>query len=210
MGQKQEITAYKGFDENFRCRGFQYEVGKTYTHEGKVRACESGFHSCENPLDVLNYYSLIDSRFAVVKACGEISKDGDTKIASATITIEAELKLPEFIKAAVNWIMSTCKAGDDVQSASGDSSKLAASGNYSKLAASGYFSKLAASGDSSIAVSSGLRTIAKAGKDGCIVLTRWVDSENRYRASVGYVGEGLDQDQWYGLDEAGNFVKVEV
>ena len=203
------ITAYKGFDQNLQCRGYQFEIGKTFTHEGEVKACSSGFHSCENPLDVLNYYPL-NSRFAVVKAGGKISKHEDeSKIASATITLEAELKLPEFIKAAIDWMMAACKTGDGAQAASGDSSQLAASGYSSQLAASGDSSQLAASGDSSIAMAAATNCIAKAGKDGCIALTRWVESEKRYRVSVGYVGEGLDADTWYQLDSEGNFVKVE-
>ena len=149
-----EIIAYKGFDKDLSCRGYAYEVGKAYEHDGTVSVCNAGFHACENPLDVLNYYDLFDSRFAVVKASGEISKnsDGDSKIASGKITIEAELKLPEFIGAAVDWMLTNVKGAKNV--ASGDYSNLAASGDYSNLAASGYGSNLAASGyDSKLAAS---------------------------------------------------------
>ena len=192
------IIAYKGFDQNMQCRGFQFEVGKAYEHEGEVKVCDAGFHACENPLDVLDYYPL-DSRFAIVKASGQISRDGN-KIAAASVMIEAELKLPDFIAASINYIKAACNfASKPVDAASGDSSKLAASGDYSKLAASG---------KSSIAISAGIESRAKAGELGCIVLTRWVESEKRNRVSVGYVGEGLKADTWYELDDAGNFVEA--
>jgi hypothetical protein len=147
--------AYKAFDKNLACRNFQYEVGKTYEHPGRVAICSAGFHSCENPFDVLNYYDLIDSRFCIVRASGEIARHSDDgKMASAKLTVEAELKLPDFISKCITYLLKTAK-GENVQAASGDSSKLAASGYYSQLAASGDSSQLAASGDSSQLAASG-------------------------------------------------------
>ena len=205
---------YKGFDENLKCRDFQFEIGKTYFHDGLVRVCESGFHACENPWDVLRYYPLTDSRYCVVEQSGEIHRHGgDSKIASASITISTELKLPEFVKTCVNWLIKACSADAEVASgnhshlaASGNHSQLAASGNYSRLAASGNYSRLAASGDGSLVMGSyGSR--AKAAQNGAIALAWW--DGTRPRIAVGYVGEELKADTWYRLDDKGNFVEVE-
>ena len=98
------IHAFKGFDKNLRCRGFQFEVGKTYEHDGPVRVCESGFHACENPLDVWNYYNITNSRFCRVVLSGDTDRDGeDSKIAARRIEIGPELTLPEYIDAIVRW-----------------------------------------------------------------------------------------------------------
>ena len=220
---------YKGFDENLKCRDFQFEIGKTYFHDGLVRVCESGFHACENPWDVLSYYPIIDSRFCVVEQSGEIrTHDDDSKVASASITISVELKLPEFVKACVDWLIKGCSAGTEAASgaysqlaASGNDSRLAASGNgsqlaasgydsrlaasgaYSQLAASGYGSRLAASGNGSL-VMGAYNSRAKAGPNGAVALA-WHDG-TRPRIAVGYVGEGLEADTWYRLDDNGAFV----
>ena len=184
---------YKGFDENLKCRDFQFEIGKTYFHDGLVRVCESGFHACENPWDVLSYYPIIDSRFCVVEQSGEIrTHDDDSKVASASITISVELKLPEFVKACVDWLIKGCSAGTE-----------AASGAYSQLAASGYGSQLAASGNDSL-VMGAYNSRAKAGPNGAVALA-WHDG-TRPRIAVGYVGEGLEADTWYRLDDNGAFV----
>jgi len=154
------IAAFKAFGPNWKCRGHQFEVGKTYTHDGDVTACESGYHSCENPLDVLNYYDLTTSKFAEVEASGKISRhEGDSKFASASIKIKAELTLSAFIGAAVKWVIGNAskdsKAGDRVKAASGHYAQLAASGHSAQLAASGDSAQLAASGDSAQLAASG-------------------------------------------------------
>ncbi|EOZ3196020.1 hypothetical protein ACQL2C_004489, partial [Yersinia enterocolitica] len=105
---KETVITFKGFDQKLQCRDYQFEIGKTFTHEGKVEACGSGFHACEAPFDVFGYYSPASSRYAVTESFGTIDReeDGDTKIASASITITAELALPQFIQRGIDWIWS--------------------------------------------------------------------------------------------------------
>ena len=89
------IIAFKGFDKDLKCRGYQFEIGKTYTHDGDVAICESGFHACTDPIDVWGYYGPGNSRFAVVEMSGAFARHvDDSKLASASITIKAELSLP--------------------------------------------------------------------------------------------------------------------
>ncbi|QJT69884.1 putative ADP-ribosyltransferase [Acinetobacter phage fEg-Aba01] len=105
------ITSYKGFDKNLQCRGFQYEIGKTFKHKGKVKACGSGFHACEYPLDVFGYYAPGElNRFAVVEQSGDLSRgNDDTKVASKSITIKAEVDIPFLVKAAIEYTTSRCE-----------------------------------------------------------------------------------------------------
>ena len=214
------IRAYKAFDKNLQCRGFQFEVGKTYEHDGQVKACESGFHACENPLDVWSYYP-IDSRYAVVELGGDVSRhDDDSKIAAARITISAEIALPQIISDGVAYLTGLCKdafalkpgadasGGGSKLAASGNYSQLAASGNYSKLAASGYGSQLAASGDGSVCMAASPGSTARAGAGGAIALT-YHDGE-RYRIAVAYVGEGgIEPNVNYRVTDAGEFVEAQ-
>ena len=107
------IVSYKGFDKDLKCRGFQYEVGKEY-EEPKAKACESGFHACEQPLDVFNYYHPKDgSRFCVVEQAGEISKENaDSKVASSKIKIGAEIGIPGLVKAQIEYVKSRCNTNE--------------------------------------------------------------------------------------------------
>ena len=166
------MKGYKAFNKDMTCRGFQYEEGKTY-EESKAECCESGFHFCENPLDVLKYYNLCESEFAEVEVLGEVHKrsesneSNDTKAATTKIKIGAKIGLPGLIKASFEYLWEKCYTNKDenVQAASGYGSQLAASGDDSQLAASGDCSKLAASGDcSQLAASGNGSQLAASGK----------------------------------------------
>ena len=150
--ENKEIIAYKGFNQDWTCLGYQYEVGKTYEHRGDVKACNSGFHACEYPLDVLSYYSPAVSKFAVVKMSGETSKDSDdTKIASAKITIETEINLPEMVKKAVKWIKGKVDW---------DAAKISNTGYQSAATNTGYQSAATNTGNQSAATNTGDQSAA--------------------------------------------------
>jgi len=106
-----EITSIKGFNRDWTCRGFQFEVGSTYEIEGEAVACERGFHAIEgHPLEVFAYYAPGVSRYAVTKQGGSLSRPGgDSKVASTRITIEAEIGIPDIVKRAVDWVISRAK-----------------------------------------------------------------------------------------------------
>jgi len=123
--------AYKGFDSNLQCRGFQYEIGKTYKHDGDVVRCaEGGFHSCENPLDIFSYYPPT-SRFAVVSYGGDVDRevDGDTKIASGEITIKSEITLQDLVSRGVDWILNQVDSDNQNSTNTGDYSAATNTGN---------------------------------------------------------------------------------
>jgi hypothetical protein len=174
------IKSYKAFDENMRCRGFQYEVGKEYDMNGDIQCCKRGFHACESPMEVWDYYDMLTSRFAEVEQSGKISTEADsTKICSSHITIKAELKLADIINIGVEWLKdltapSKVKADDaelndnGVRGAqigsSGDSAKIGSSGYSAKIGSSGYSAKIGSSGYSAKIGSSG--DYAKIGSSG--------------------------------------------
>ena len=182
-----KIKAYKAFDKELKCRRFQFEIGKSY-HEEYVSICESGFHSCENPFDVLNYYNLTECRFAEVDVFGKIEKHkDDSKIASSDITIVRELTLSEFISVVWDYIYNNSKDG-------------VASGIRSQLAASGDWSKLEITGQNSVAANIGVGGKIKASKGTWITLAEYDDNNICvYVKSAKVDGELIKADVWYML-----------
>ena len=185
--EEKKITAYKGFDENLCCRGFQYEIGKEYEQEGEIECCRSGFHACTNPFDVLNYYNANGkNRFCEVEQIGIVKTDGDdTKQSSSKIKIKAEIGMTGLFKAGVEWIKEKTDpvpvieethgkgndpSGDYAQIGSiGDYVKISSSGYSAKIGSSGYYAKIGSSGGSAQIGSSGDYTkIDSTGEDSII------------------------------------------
>lgn len=135
---------YKGMDKGMKCRGFQYEVGKEYETD-KAVACECGFHACEYPLDVFNYYPPAGSRFFEVEQSGELSKnDDDSKVASTKIKIGAELNIAGLVEAAIQYTKERCH--DEGETATGYQGAASATGDYGAASATGKSSVAMASG----------------------------------------------------------------
>ena len=150
-------TYYKGFDKDFRCRGHQFEVGRTYTVTGDVRVCRNGFHVCEKPVDVLNYYPLVGSRFATVEINGDTDKtDDDSKLAARSITVTGEIGLRDFIRVVVDSIVS-----DRAPAATtGFHAPAATTGDYAPAATTGRNAPAATTGRNAPAATTGFHAPA--------------------------------------------------
>ncbi|OKS15584.1 hypothetical protein BH605_19260 [Pseudomonas aeruginosa] len=211
------VTAYKGFKQDLTCRGYQFEIGGTYKHEGEVEACASGFHSCEYPLDVFGYYAPGDSRFAIVKASGQLSRhDDDSKIASATLVVEAEISMPTMISRAIDWIMARLDNSveqtvvGDTASNTGNRSAASNTGNRSAASNTGDYSAAEVSGKESVAASLGIEGRARASAGSAIVLCHRDDEGRLIHIRASKVGEnGVKLDTWYQLSAEGEFVEFD-
>ena len=145
------MRAYKGFNPDLTCRGFQYVEGETYETDRAV-LCETGFHACPLPLDTLRYYPLASSVFHEVEVAADAEGDGD-KIVSRTIKIGAKIGLDDVIGAHIDLLRERDAALEAV--GSGYESTAATSGYKSTAATSGYKSTAATSGYESTAATSG-------------------------------------------------------
>ncbi|ECO2276477.1 hypothetical protein DBR69_05790 [Salmonella enterica subsp. enterica serovar Newport] len=198
-----EIVTFKGFNKDLTCRDFQFAIGETFHHDGKVEACGSGFHACECPFDVFSYYPPAESRYAETISFGVIDREeeGDTKIASASITIKSELTLPQFIQRGIEWIWSKIDKSLEQQ---------IMTGNRSAATNTGYRSAAEVSGSQSVAASLGIEGKARASEGGAIVLCYRDEDGELIHIRASKVGEnGIMPDTWYQLDEDGEFVECE-
>lgn len=234
---KKVITSYKAFDKNMQCRGFQYEVGKEYEMDGEIKCCNRGFHACKSPIEVWNYYDMLNSRYAEVEQSGKIEKEeNSTKVCSSHIKIKAELKLADIINIGVEWLKditspSKVKAdgvlndngdrrkqigssGDYAKiGSSGNSAQIGSSGDYAQIGSSGNYAQIDSTGEDSVIMCASNSSRAKAKVGSWITLAEWKWSDEKKRDVPVYVkteyvdGENIKADTWYQLKNR-KFVEV--
>ena len=176
MANENKIITYKGFDKDFKCRGFQYEVGNTYETDDDIACCNRGFHACESPMEVFDYYDMLTSRFAEVEQSGKIDKEAaSTKTCSSRIKIKAELKLADIINLGVEWLKEiTSPSKIEANNTSND-------GDYAKIGSSGDYAKIGSSGQDSVIMCAGHDSKAKAAIGSWITLAEWKRIEDVWK-----------------------------
>ena len=144
------MKAYKGFNKDMTCRGYQFEEGKEY-HEDNAVLCESGFHACENPIDCFRYYSPADSVYHEVEL-DEVSekKSDDSKICGKHIKIGTRLNILNIANLAVEYINSKID----------DEKKESNTGYQSAATNTGYHSAATNTGCHSAATNTGYQSAA--------------------------------------------------
>jgi hypothetical protein len=228
------MKGYKGFNAKLQCtpsgKVFQYEIGTTYT-EPTANLCDKGFHFCESPLDIFNYYKPNDgSRYTEVEADGVTDQEKeDSKRACTSLTIGAEIKITALIKAAIRFVFDrvTSTTGDSAHSATtgdsahsattGDSAHSATTGNSAHSATTGYSAHSATtgysaessvSGKNAIAASLGVKGKAKGVKGDWLVLAEYRDDGSIKAIRVAHIGgKKIKPDTFYTLKD-GKFTEA--
>ena len=189
MDNENIIHSYKGFDKDLKCRGFAYEIGKDYEQDGKIKCCNNGFHACEFPLEVFNYYAPGgNSRYCTVTQSGVTDKKGgDSKVASSKIHIETEIGLDGIIKAGVKFILDKVNWENQKESNTGDCSAATNTGDCSVATNTGH---------RSVATNTGYRSVAKvSGKESIAIVT------GKYSKAAGALGDWIvltERGEWNG------------
>ena len=196
------MKCYKGFDKDLKCRDFQYEIGKEYEEE-RAEICDTGFHACENPLDVFGYYTPADSRYCEVELDANDQKSDDSKRVGKKISIKAEIGIAGIIKAGLEYIKDQVNWDDDKKSNTGDQSAATNTGDWSAATVEG---------KESVAMAIGYNSKAK-GSLGCfIVLAEYKKLGDEYHIvdvkSAKVDGEKIKPDTFYKLIN-GEFVEAD-
>ena len=160
------MKAYKGFNADMTCRGFQYKEGENYTTED-AKVCECGFHACEYPLDCLSYYDPSTSVYHEVDLGGKIDRESDdTKVAATEIKIGSRLSIADLVKAAIDFTMAHIRP------------EAKADEKYGAASATGWRGAASAGHATAVAVAWGVNGRAKGVLGSHIVLADWREGKN--------------------------------
>ena len=164
------MKAFKGFNKDLTCRGFQYEEGKDF-HTERAECCEEGFHACEYPLDCFGYYNPAQSVFHEVELSGDMDRrSDDTKVCATDIKIGARISIAGLVKAAIEFTMS--KVNKEKESYE-DHGFASATGNCGASSATGYRGASSVSEPTGVAVAWGHEAKAKGCVGAHLILSDW-------------------------------------
>ena len=222
MEEKVYMKGYKAFKPGLVCdpggNRFQYAENTVFEMEESPVVCQRGFHFCKYPLDVLDYYPLINddgtmNEFAQVEALDDCVTDDDKKYSTRKIRIGAKFGLKELVQAAVTFDYTSIKRKDgEVLANKKDSAQMASSGNSARMASSGNYAQMASSGENAVVMCAGYDSQAKAKKGSWITLSEWDCLNGKYTLvcvkTERVDGERIKEDTWYKLC-GGEFVEVQ-
>ncbi len=219
MKEEKTIKAYKAFDKDMTCRGFQYEVGKEYEMDGVIKCGYGGFHACESPLELFFYYDIFRSRFAEVEMSGTIDRKDTTLLCASRIKIKNELTLRDILNAGFEWTKHNespivIVKGGTYSDKDYDTKKIVAFHQGAKLASSGRYAQIVSLNEfSNIGSLGAYAVIALSGDDGYIASSgfgaRIVSlSKNAQIASSGDLADIVSFGDAARISTSGNTTKV--
>ena len=218
------MKAYKGFNADMTCRGFQYKEGETY-HEDIADLCHKGFHACERPLDVLAYYPPNSSVYHEVEL-EEVSDEraDDSMVCAKTIRVGARMDIASLVRASVEYTMFKCDGSrskhttgcqgaasatgrQGVASATGCQGVASATGRQGVASATGCQGAASADNPTAIAVAWGITGRAKGVLGAHIVCAEWAGDKLIGAKMARVDGDKIKADTYYMLKN-GEFAEV--
>ena len=220
------MKGYKAFNKGLICRGKQYKENTVFEEDEAV-ICEKGMHFCKEPLEVLEYYPLVDdngnmSEFAEVEALGDTETNDNKKYCTKKLKIGTKISFAQLVQASVNFeyekvketkIKNSKKDSAKIGS-SGDSAQIGSSGDSAQIGSSGDFAQINSEGKYAVICCAGNKSIAKGKIGSWITLSEWEYNKEEKKTIPICVktekidGEKIKEDTWYRL-ENGEFKEVE-
>ena len=217
------MKGYKAFGKGMVCRGKQYEENKIF-EEDDAKVCQKGMHFCKKPLDVLDYYPLVDedgniTEFAEVEAHDNPVTDDNKKYCSNKLKIGDKISFAKLVQAEINF--ESDKTGDTkTETTIKNNERIGSSGVFARIGSSGYSAKIGSSGDWAKISSSGKNCVICCAGNSCkakgkigswITLSEWAivngDMTPVCVKTEKIDGERIKEDTFYMLID-GEFVEV--
>ena len=207
------MKGYKAFEKGMICRGKQYAENTVFEEE-EAEICKKGMHFCKNPLDVLDYYPLVDengniSEFAEVEALDEAKTDDGKKFVTKKLKVKDKITFDKLIEIDIKKLGHTdCKKiCTDITCA-----KIGSSGYGAKIGSSGNYAQIGSSGKHAVICCTGKDGKVKGKKGSWITLAEWTyrNEEKSYVpvcVKTEYIdGERIKEDTFYSIKN-GKFVE---